>query len=116
MKAKDLNPVQYSAIYRALDTVGMSGQHMTKEHLESFPEDEQIAYREWTRDEIGEVFEAVIIDLGLNGFTKARKPCPICDKPLHPERAMNALSRFKSIYICSKCGEREAFEGNIGGF
>jgi len=38
------------------------------------------------------------------------KICPKCKKrTLHPEPAMNSLSRYEDLYICNRCGEKEAF-------
>jgi hypothetical protein len=39
--------------------------------------------------------------------------CKGCGGELNEDEALNALSRYDHGYICSKCGEREAFEGNF---
>ncbi|MDO8628204.1 MAG: hypothetical protein Q7R56_00435 [Nanoarchaeota archaeon] len=39
--------------------------------------------------------------------------CIGCFGPLRPEKTMNSLSRYGHGYICSKCGESEAFEGDF---
>jgi len=40
------------------------------------------------------------------------KKCPSCgENKLHPEEAMNALSRKDNeTYICNDCGDQEAFD------
>lgn len=39
--------------------------------------------------------------------------CIGCGGDLHPETAMNALSRYGHGYICSECGRSEALEGDF---
>jgi len=43
---------------------------------------------------------------------EASKICPKCNhNELHPQQAMNALSRRdNTTYICTSCGQEEAFE------
>ena len=42
--------------------------------------------------------------------------CPACNKrTLDKEEVMNALSRYRDVYICNDCGTREAFKGDFWG-
>ena len=41
------------------------------------------------------------------------RSCPIYDADLHEKRGENSTSRYEEIIICSKCGLREALEGNF---
>lgn len=40
------------------------------------------------------------------------KLCPDCERPLHPNPAMNAISRKDNkTRICSDCGKKEGLRG-----
>lgn len=37
--------------------------------------------------------------------------CPACNNPMKPPSV--SVSRYHNVYICSTCGVKEAFDGDI---
>ena len=44
---------------------------------------------------------------------KKENKCPACNGKMETPEVRNALSRYKSVYICNKCGLKEALEGDF---
>jgi len=65
--------------------------------------------------EIKKMAELKRVSEGQRSGNCYRAICPRCgDANMNQDLAMNALSRFTSVYICSQCGTGEALGDEIG--
>lgn len=65
-------------------------------------QDAEMKDQKWEFDEVDSRYDAEEVHL-----------CPGCGNLLADNLAMNALSRYDHGYICTKCGQKEAFEGDF---
>ncbi len=59
-----------------------------------------------------EIIERLVLG---NEEMKKTHICPRCGKAMNEDDALNSLSRYADVYICSNCGTDEAMRGLFGG-